>query len=71
MRCHFQLNKSGPYKSLYGYMGKCSISDSLDIYCSVFTACNTIYGDILADKVYPTTFLFSAYNVIERTTHEK
>ena len=52
-------------------MGKCSISDSLDIYCSVFTACNTIYGDILADKVYPTTFLFSAYNVIERTTHEK
>ena len=35
----------------------------------MFTACNTICGDIFVDSFYRTTFLFSAYDVIERSTY--
>ena len=32
-------------------------------------ACNSIHDYILVDSFYPTTFLFSAYDVIERSTY--
>ena len=35
----------------------------------MFKACNTIYDHILVDSFYPTTFVFSAYDVIERSTY--
>ena len=35
----------------------------------MFTACNTIHDDILVDSFYPTTLLFSAYDVTERSTY--
>ena len=35
----------------------------------MFKACNTTYDDILVDSFYPTTFVFSAYDVNERSTY--
>ena len=34
----------------------------------MFIACNTICDNISVDSFYPTTFLFSAYDVIKGST---